>query len=105
MKLREALGGMLRQIRQEQGKTLQYIAESANVSLGYLSEIERGQKEVSSEIIDSICLALNIPLWQVMSKVSAVLFSEYNETKVGPELVGLCPHPGTSSSTEKLLAA
>ena len=63
---REHLGEVLRVQRSAQQRTLRDVAAAANVSLGYLSEVERGQKEASSELIHSICVALGLPLWQLM---------------------------------------
>ena len=56
--LREALGAALRAFRADQGITLRELAETARVSPGYLSELERGRKEVSSELLASVCHAL-----------------------------------------------
>lgn len=67
--LRQHLGDELRRQRQQQGRTLRQVSASARVSLGYLSEIERGQKEASSELLASICGALEIPLSQVLRNV------------------------------------
>lgn len=67
--LRQHLGDELRRQRQQQGRTLRQVSSSARVSLGYLSEIERGQKEASSELLASICGALEIPLSQVLRNV------------------------------------
>lgn len=67
--LRQHLGDELRRQRQAQGRTLRQVSASARVSLGYLSEIERGQKEASSELLASICGALEIPLSQVLRNV------------------------------------
>ena len=53
--LRRLLGDVLRRRRQEQGRTLREVSALARVSLGYLSEVERGQKEASSELLSSIC--------------------------------------------------
>jgi transcriptional regulator with XRE-family HTH domain len=53
-----------------QGRTLREVAKSARVSLGYLSEVERGQKEASSELLNSICSALNLTLGTVLFEVS-----------------------------------
>ncbi|HMH59307.1 MAG TPA: helix-turn-helix transcriptional regulator, partial [Galbitalea sp.] len=58
MLLRSAIGFVLRRLRQEQGKTLRALAEEARISLPYLSEIERGRKEASSEILSAICQVL-----------------------------------------------
>ncbi len=64
--LREAIGDVLRRARVAQGRTLREVSDSARVSLGYLSEVERGRKEPSSELLASICGALNIPLSRVL---------------------------------------
>ena len=60
--LRSYLGSTLRSARVAQGRTLRDVAKSARVSLGYLSEVERGQKEASSELILAICSALDLSL-------------------------------------------
>ncbi len=68
--LRHLLGDVLRRLRQRQGRTLREVSAAARVSLGYLSEVERGQKEASSELLAAICTALNTPLSHVLSEVS-----------------------------------
>ncbi|HET7280445.1 MAG TPA: helix-turn-helix transcriptional regulator [Dermatophilaceae bacterium] len=68
--LRRELGDVLREERQSQGRTLREVSSAAAVSLGYLSEVERGEKEASSELLGSICAALNVPLSAVMGHVS-----------------------------------
>lgn len=68
--LRRELGEVLRQVRQNQGKTLREVSADARVSLGYLSEVERGQKEASSELLAAICSALDAPLSVVLREVS-----------------------------------
>ncbi len=68
--LRQEIGDVLRDARREQGRTLREVSSIARVSLGYLSEVERGQKEASSELLASICGALDVPLWSVLHKVS-----------------------------------
>jgi len=68
--LRHLLGDALRRLRLRQGRTLREVSASARVSLGYLSEVERGQKEASSELLAAICSALNTPLSQVLREVS-----------------------------------
>lgn len=60
--LREVLGAELRRIRLLQGRTLRDVSAAASVSLGYLSEVERGEKEASSEMLVAICGALRVPL-------------------------------------------
>ena len=68
--LRGELGDVLRSLRSVQGRTLREVSSEAQVSLGYLSEVERGQKEASSELLDSICGALGVPLWYVLREVA-----------------------------------
>ena len=68
--LRRLLGDVLRERRREQGRTLREVSAAARVSLGYLSEVERGQKEASSELLGSICEALEVPLSEVLRDVS-----------------------------------
>ncbi|GGH63610.1 helix-turn-helix domain-containing protein [Rothia aerolata] len=68
--LRHAIGEVLRDVRQRQGRTLREVSHSARVSLGYLSEVERGQKEASSELLASICEALDISLSKMLREVS-----------------------------------
>ena len=68
--LRREIGEVLRRVRQHQGRTLREVSSQARVSLGYLSEVERGQKEASSELLGSICQALNVPLSVVLRDVS-----------------------------------
>ncbi|MBI3216632.1 MAG: helix-turn-helix transcriptional regulator [Mycobacterium sp.] len=65
--LREVIGDVLRRARMTQGRTLREVSDSARVSLGYLSEVERGRKEASSELLGSICGALDIPLSRVLT--------------------------------------
>ena len=60
--MRELLGESLRELRNEDHRTLREVSSAARVSLGYLSEIERGQKEPSSELLNAICGALGVPL-------------------------------------------
>lgn len=68
--LRQLLGDVLRRLRVRQGRTLREVSASARVSLGYLSEVERGRKEASSELLSAICAALDTPLSQVFREVS-----------------------------------
>ncbi|WP_115684458.1 helix-turn-helix domain-containing protein [Corynebacterium senegalense] len=64
--LREALGMSLRAYRADKGVTLRNLAAQARVSSGYLSELERGRKEVSSELLQSICEALDTTVAEVL---------------------------------------
>lgn len=68
--LRRVVGEQLRRLRQDQGRTLRDVSSAARVSLGYLSEIERGQKEPSSELLAAICTALDVPLSTLLRSVS-----------------------------------
>ncbi len=68
--VRELIGESLREERVAQGRTLREVSKGARVSLGYLSEVERGQKEASSELLAAICAALELPLSVVLNVVS-----------------------------------
>ena len=68
--MREHLGASLRSERVAQGKTLRDVSRQAGVSLGYLSEVERGQKEASSELLAAICGALRVPMSHVIGDVA-----------------------------------
>ncbi|TYL55709.1 helix-turn-helix transcriptional regulator [Nocardioides sp. BGMRC 2183] len=67
---RQRLGDVLRGRRAELGLTLREVSGVARVSLGYISEIERGQKEASSELLSSLCEALDMPLSDVLRDVA-----------------------------------
>ncbi|WP_107658211.1 helix-turn-helix domain-containing protein [Nocardia suismassiliense] len=71
--LREAIGDSLRRARLAQSRTLREVSTSARVSLGYLSEVERGRKEASSELLAAICAALDVPLSRVLWDVSTIM--------------------------------
>jgi transcriptional regulator with XRE-family HTH domain len=68
--LREELGEVLREARTSQGRTLRQVSSEASISLGYLSELERGEKEASSELLASVCTALGVPLSGVLAEVA-----------------------------------
>ena len=74
--LREVIGDVLRRARTTQHRTLREVSDAARVSLGYLSEVERGLKEASSELLNAICEALDVPLSELYA------------------LHGLLPRPG-----------
>jgi transcriptional regulator with XRE-family HTH domain len=107
------LGDALRRLRLRQGRTLREVSAAARVSLGYLSEVERGQKEASSELLASICGALGAPLSQVLREVSdsfalAELQNEpvYSGRPVEPALDGPpAPRPTGHDSTAPVPAA
>jgi transcriptional regulator with XRE-family HTH domain len=94
--LREVIGDVLRRARTDQGRTLREVSDTARVSLGYLSEVERGRKEASSELLSAICGALDIPLSRVLSDAGEEMARE--------ELAAL-PRAGTANidSTTKVV--
>ncbi|MEV1291670.1 helix-turn-helix transcriptional regulator [Pseudonocardia sp. NPDC049635] len=69
MLLREAIGSGLRRARTARRRTLRDISRGARVSLGYLSEVERGRKEPSSELLAAICEALGITVADLLTSV------------------------------------
>ena len=71
--LREALGAVLRTYRLDANRTLRDVAETARVGSGYLSELERGRKEVSSEVLRSICDALGVNLAVVLLRAASLM--------------------------------
>jgi len=73
---RRLLGDVLRSERLQRGLTLREVSKEARVSLGYISEIERGQKEASSELLASLCAALDVPLSTVLRDVSDAIALE-----------------------------
>jgi XRE family transcriptional regulator, stress-response regulator len=73
VKLREAVGEALRRRRLAQGRTLREVATAAGVSLTYLSEVERGRKEASSEVLEAVCAALRLGLAELFFEVAEPL--------------------------------
>jgi transcriptional regulator with XRE-family HTH domain len=102
VRLREAVGGALRRRRLAQGRTLREVAEAAGVSLTYLSEVERGRKEASSEVLEAVCAALRLGLAELFFEVAETLAAA-EITVVGvsgglrgaapPIVVGFLPPP------------
>ena len=86
---RRLLGDALRAQRMRRGMTLREVSAEARVSLGYISEIERGQKEASSELLASLCAALELPLSTVLREVSDLVALEESliEAPSGAEVV------------------
>ena len=78
---RRLLGDVLRAQRMRRGMTLREVSAEARVSLGYISEIERGQKEASSELLASLCQAMDLPLSDVLRDVADAVSIE--EAAVG----------------------
>jgi transcriptional regulator with XRE-family HTH domain len=73
MLLRHVIGAVLRRIRQQQGRTLREVAETARVSVPYLSEVERGRKEASSEILAAVCHALGVSMRTLLDEAGEEL--------------------------------
>ena len=104
--LRTLLGEALRETRLRQERTLKEVSQAARVSLGYLSEVERGQKEASSELLASICQALGVRLSDVLRRVSEDLaVVEPHPLPVAvpapaaaPDRVGVSARPGGTVS-------
>ena len=95
--VRELIGESLREERVAQARTLREVSKAARVSLGYLSEVERGQKEASSELLASICAALDAPLSEILSEVADAVALE--ESRLGMQLEALAP-PATRQTPE-----
>ena len=95
---RRLLGDVLRSRRMDQGRTLRQLCADARVSLGYMSEIERGQKEASSELLAAICTALDVPLSEILSDVADAVALEEAAMAVRLEQVEIGSKPLSTSS-------
>jgi transcriptional regulator with XRE-family HTH domain len=82
--VREVIGDVLRRARTSQGRTLREVSDSARVSLGYLSEVERGRKEPSSELLNAICDALEVRLSTVLTDAGERMASEERAARSAP---------------------
>ena len=82
--LREAIGQALRRVRTEQRRTLEDVAGVAGVSMQYLSEVERGRKEASSEILEAVCGSLRIRLADLVAQTHQVLTVDSRSVPTGP---------------------
>lgn len=96
MLLRAAVGKELRALRVTQARTLRDVAREARVSLGYLSEVERGQKEASSELLAAICSALNTQLSSLLNEVTNSIAKSEKTT------LAVVPSIETAKSAEKI---
>lgn len=97
MLVRHAIGSVLRRMRTERGTTLRELSESSRVSVPYLSEIERGRKEASSEILAALCRVLGVSEGELMTRVAAEF--------AGAQVLSLVPErelAGASASTLEL---
>jgi transcriptional regulator with XRE-family HTH domain len=88
MKFRVAIGEVLKELRLDRGWTLRNLSLKSDVSLGYLSEVERGQKELSSEVLASIANAIQVPLHQIIIEAGhRIQMSEvYTYQSIEPKL-------------------
>lgn len=106
--LREAIGERLRRTRTSQRRTLREVSREARVSLGYLSEVERGRKEASSELLASICDALELPLDELLRRVAGDVgpgFIPQVPDTVPDELLGSLPNAGGPEGGRIVIAA
>lgn len=97
MLMRHAIGSVLRKLRTERGATLRELSESSRISIPYLSEIERGRKEASSEILAALCRVLDVTEGELLSQVVA----EFAEA----EVIGLVPADNRSGADALVPAA
>jgi transcriptional regulator with XRE-family HTH domain len=95
---RRLLGDVLRDVRMQRGLTLREVSAEARVSLGYISEIERGQKEASSELLASLCSALDVPLSDVLRDVSDLVALEEAAAELTRIPVAAAPGPVVTSA-------
>ena len=93
--VREVIGDVLRRVRTSQGRTLREVSDSARVSLGYLSEVERGRKEPSSELLNAICDALEVPLSEVLIGAGEQMARQENPAPSAPAV----PEAAASGTT------
>ncbi|WP_308468288.1 helix-turn-helix domain-containing protein [Rathayibacter soli] len=94
MLLRHAIGSALRRLRLQRGLTLRQLSERSRVSLPYLSEIERGRKEASSEILSTICLVLGISVPDLLRATDAEYLSA---VEAAPKVLDLTTRFGVGS--------
>lgn len=101
--LRTQLGTTLRGHRLRQRRTLRDVSGAARVSLGYLSEVERGQKEASSELLASICDALDLELADLLAEVSVEMRGAGRTTvrTVVPAAVPAAAEPAAEPAAER----
>ena len=98
--VREVIGDVLRRARTSQGRTLREVSDSARVSLGYLSEVERGRKEPSSELLNAICDALEVPLSEVLIGAGERMAREERDARTMPST---CASGATIDASTKVV--
>jgi transcriptional regulator with XRE-family HTH domain len=101
--VREVIGDVLRRARTSQGRTLREVSDSARVSLGYLSEVERGRKEPSSELLNAICDALEVPLSEVLIGAGERMAREENLAPSAPAVPGATASGATIDAGTKVI--
>lgn len=72
---RDLVGEVLRRERRAQGRTLKDVSEASRISMAYLSEVERGRKEASSEVLAAAAQALGLSLADVLALAGERLVS------------------------------
>lgn len=103
--VRQEIGDVLRDFRLQKGRTLRQVAGEASVALGYLSEVERGQKEASSEILAAVADALDTPLSVIMGEVSERLaIVEGMDVRIGARVPDTVPAELVSGYRRELFA-
>jgi transcriptional regulator with XRE-family HTH domain len=101
--VREVIGDVLRRVRTSQGRTLREVSDSARVSLGYLSEVERGRKEPSSELLNAICDALEVPLSEVLIGAGERMACEEHRAPSAPAGPGASASGATIDASTKVV--
>lgn len=99
--LRRVIGGVLRRLRVRQGRTLREVAAAAGVSMPYLSEVERGRKEASSEVLAAICRALGIRLSDLLGEARDDLRRLERTEPMGFTIGGLDRAPGSGVESDR----
>lgn len=105
--MRHAIGSVLRRLRTERGATLRELSETSRISIPYLSEIERGRKEASSEILAALCRVLDVTEGELLSEVVAE-FARVEVLSLVPEraqVASVAEHAVSDVAQPVLLAA
>jgi transcriptional regulator with XRE-family HTH domain len=103
-RMRDLIGASLRRHRQAQGRTLREVAQAAGVSLTYLSEVERGLKEASSEVLEAICAALGVVLSDLLFEVAEALVRLEVQAGADTPAVGFLTAPAAPAAPSAPMA-
>ncbi|MFI1046208.1 helix-turn-helix domain-containing protein [Streptomyces griseoruber] len=92
---RDLVGDVLRSERQSQERTLKDVADAARISMPYLSEVERGRKEASSEVLAAAAHALGLSLGDLLARAQGELVrlgrpARHGRTTTTSSYDGLC---------------